>query len=135
MRTLAILAASLLFGTFGFYSAPTHPVWVPAYGPERQVVARAGLYSPPARVYVRGDDHDYRRFFFRYSDRVPVVVSEPVVVYGAGPVGGPPGWYRGRKVGWGGCGLPPGLARKYGCYGSGFAYRGRPGTQIFVSVR
>ena len=27
----------------------------------------------------------------------------------------PPGWDRGRKVGWGGCDLPPGLAKKYGC--------------------
>lgn len=28
----------------------------------------------------------------------------------------PQGWDRGRKVGWGNCDLPPGLARKYGCY-------------------
>jgi hypothetical protein len=27
----------------------------------------------------------------------------------------PPGWDRGRKVGWGNCDLPPGLAKKYGC--------------------
>jgi len=27
----------------------------------------------------------------------------------------PRGWDRGRKVGWGWCDLPPGLAKKYGC--------------------
>ncbi len=27
----------------------------------------------------------------------------------------PYGWSRGRKVGWGNCDLPPGLAKKYGC--------------------
>ena len=26
------------------------------------------------------------------------------------------GWDRGRRVGWRGCDLPPGLAKKYGCY-------------------
>ena len=29
--------------------------------------------------------------------------------------GRPPGWARGRKTGWGYCGLPPGQAKKYGC--------------------
>ena len=29
--------------------------------------------------------------------------------------GRPYGWNRGRKVGWGNCDLPPGLAKKYGC--------------------
>jgi hypothetical protein len=41
--------------------------------------------------------------------------------YGAGPARRPHGWERGRKLGWGGCDLPPGQAKKYGCYGS--AYR------------
>ncbi|MGH9789355.1 MAG: hypothetical protein ACRD4U_11720 [Candidatus Acidiferrales bacterium] len=30
----------------------------------------------------------------------------------------PHGWNRGRKVGWGNCDLPPGLAKKYGCNSS-----------------
>ena len=30
--------------------------------------------------------------------------------------GRPPGWVRGHKVGWTYCGLPPGQAKKYGCY-------------------
>lgn len=29
--------------------------------------------------------------------------------------GRPPGWDRGRKVGWGNCDVPPGLAKKVGC--------------------
>jgi hypothetical protein len=33
----------------------------------------------------------------------------------------PPGWNRGRKVGWGNCDVPPGQAKKIGC--SGFAIR------------
>lgn len=37
--------------------------------------------------------------------------------------GRPPGWVRGRKVGWTYCGLPPGQAKKYGCYG--YMYQGR----------
>ncbi len=40
--------------------------------------------------------------------------------------GRPPGWSRGRKVGWRGCDLPPGQAKKYGCYGNGYrGYRTR----------
>lgn len=38
--------------------------------------------------------------------------------------GYPPGWSRGRKTGWGDCGLPPGQAKKYGC--RGYEYGGRP---------
>src|SRR5215472_15855860 len=29
--------------------------------------------------------------------------------------GVPPGWSKGKKTGWGNCGLPPGQAKKYGC--------------------
>ena len=36
----------------------------------------------------------------------------------------PPGWSRGKKTGWGDCGLPPGQARKYGCHT--YTYEGRP---------
>ncbi|HVP44684.1 MAG TPA: hypothetical protein VMS96_14730 [Terriglobales bacterium] len=35
----------------------------------------------------------------------------------------PPGWSRGKKTGWGNCGLPPGQAKKYGC--RTYTYRGR----------
>ncbi len=37
--------------------------------------------------------------------------------------GRPPGWARGRRVGWGYCGLPPGQAKKYGCWS--YMYQGR----------
>ncbi len=36
----------------------------------------------------------------------------------------PPGWNRGKKTGWGNCGLPPGQAKKYGCMT--YMYQGRP---------
>lgn len=36
--------------------------------------------------------------------------------YGSGYSNRPPGWDRGRKTGWGNCDLPPGLAKKEGCY-------------------
>ena len=36
----------------------------------------------------------------------------------------PPGWSRGKKTGWGNCGLPPGQAKKYGC--QTYLYQGRP---------
>ena len=36
----------------------------------------------------------------------------------------PPGWSRGKKTGWGNCGLPPGQAKKYGC--RTYVYGGRP---------
>ena len=36
----------------------------------------------------------------------------------------PPGWSRGKKTGWGDCGLPPGQAKKHGCYT--YSYQGRP---------
>jgi hypothetical protein len=36
----------------------------------------------------------------------------------------PPGWNRGKKTGWGNCGLPPGQAKKYGC--RTYMYEGRP---------
>jgi hypothetical protein len=35
----------------------------------------------------------------------------------------PPGWSRGKKTGWGDCGLPPGQAKKYGC--RTYIYEGR----------
>ena len=37
--------------------------------------------------------------------------------------GSPRGWSRGRKTGWRDCGLPPGQAKKYGCYT--YVYGGR----------
>ena len=36
----------------------------------------------------------------------------------------PPGWSQGKKTGWGNCGLPPGQAKKYGCWT--YIYQGRP---------
>ena len=38
--------------------------------------------------------------------------------------GRPPGWSRGKKTGWGNCGVPPGQAKKDGC--RTYVYQGRP---------
>ena len=40
-----------------------------------------------------------------------------------GERGYPPGWSKGKKTGWGNCGLPPGQAKKYGC--QTYQYQGR----------
>lgn len=37
--------------------------------------------------------------------------------------GTPPGWSKGKKTGWGNCGMPPGQAKKYGC--RSYVYNGR----------
>ncbi len=37
--------------------------------------------------------------------------------------GQPPGWSKGKKTGWGNCGMPPGQAKKYGC--RSYVYNGR----------
>lgn len=52
----------------------------------------------------RSDGYEYRSY--RQSDQRP------------------PGWSRGKKTGWGNCGLPPGQAKKYGC--RTYVYEGRP---------
>lgn len=60
----------------------------------------------------------------------------------------PPGWNRGNKTGWRDCGLPPGQAKKYGCYSyvndgrrsyyyedeGGYVYERRPVIAIHGSV-
>ena len=50
------------------------------------------------------------------------------------------GWDRGRRVGWRGCDLPPGLARRYGCYNRPVGlvpryYRPRSGVSFFFNLR
>ncbi len=60
----------------------------------------------------------------------------------------PPGWSRGNKTGWRDCALPPGQAKKYGCYtyvndgrrhyyyqdDRGYIYERRPVIEIHGSV-
>ena len=70
------------------------------------------LSAAPARA-----EHRHRR------GRVVVDTPRVIVISpGSSFTHRPPGWDRGRKVGWGNCDLPPGLAKKYGCR-SGFFYR------------
>lgn len=67
-----------------------------------------------------------------------VLTAAPAFAQGHGRHGrydDPPGWSHGRKAGWGNCDLPPGLAKKHGCYPSGY-YRVRyPMRGSFVVVR
>ncbi len=43
-----------------------------------------------------------------------VLAAAPPMAQGHGP--GKNGWNHGRKAGWGNCDLPPGIAKKRGCY-------------------
>ena len=52
---------------------------------------------------------------FDRRDRWRVVIGNDRVFFGNDNRGRPPGWDRGRKVGWGNCDVPPGLAKKGGC--------------------
>ncbi|HXE89385.1 MAG TPA: hypothetical protein VNK82_00310 [Terriglobales bacterium] len=66
-------------------------------------------------VVRRWDGHRDRR----HRGRAVIVTQRPVrtrnvAFFGSG-FDHPPGWSRGRKVGWGNCNLPPGQAKKYGC--------------------
>jgi hypothetical protein len=52
-----------------------------------------------------------------------VLTAAPAMAQGNGHRGrgdDPPGWSHGRKAGWGNCDLPPGLAKKRGCYPTGY---------------
>lgn len=85
--------------------------------------------------------HDWDRH--RDRDGVRVVVRGGYDFDDYAPARRPPGWERGRKVGWGGCDLPPGQAKKYGCYGTRYRYddddgyryhQRRPSTVIIFSI-
>lgn len=110
------------------------------------VLAACAIFIAPGTAQAhdgRGHDRDrYSRDWDRGGVDVRVVVGQDGgYFYGSGPARRPPGWERGRKVGWRGCDLPPGQAKKYGCYGSGYGYsyrvreRSRPSTVIIFSVR
>jgi hypothetical protein len=62
----------------------------------------------------RGDNHDEDGWQRRGNDDYRIYGDRD---------GRPPGWSRGKKTGWGNCGLPPGQAKKYGC--RAYAYQGR----------
>lgn len=66
----------------------------------------------PASARHRDRRFDDRRARVIVVDRSPRVI---VVPRDRGFTHRPQGWDRGRKVGWGNCDLPPGLAKKYGC--------------------
>ena len=49
-----------------------------------------------------------------------VLTVAPAMAQGHGRYNRPAGWEHGRKAGWGNCDLPPGLAKKRGCYPTGY---------------
>jgi len=101
-----------------------------------KVAAQSRSYAPQrsqVQVYgaVRIGGHDRDGYYDDYGWRDRGYYSQF-----EGPYDRPPGWYQGRKVGWGACNLPPGLAKKYGCnayYYDGHYYR-PDGTVISVTV-
>ena len=83
------------------------------------------LFTPSVAQAHDGWRHGRDRDDDRADVRV-VVRQGGGYFYSAGPARRPPGWERGRKVGWGGCDLPPGQAKKYGCYASDYRYYDAP---------
>lgn len=83
-------------------------------------LSRVVVFPRVGRVH--GDDDDE---FNRDDDngRLGRIVVFPHI---RGSSGRPPGWDRGRKVGWGHCDAPPGLAKKEGCQHIIFGRHGRP---------
>ena len=69
----------------------------------------ASLAAVPTEARHRDRDRDRR---FDRRSRVVVVVPQNRGHHR------PHGWNHGRKAGWRGCDLPPGLAKKYGCHSS-----------------
>jgi len=74
------------------------------------VLVLASLAAVPSEAR-----HRDRRFNDRRTRVIVVDRSPRVLVRDRGFSHRPHGWNQGRKVGWRGCDLPPGLAKKYGC--------------------
>jgi hypothetical protein len=87
-----------------------------------------GRTAARARVEIRVDARDFDR-----RDRGVIIVRDGFFVGDRFGHGRPPGWDRGRKVGWGGCDLSPGLAKKFGCR-STFFVRHHPRRAASVRV-
>jgi hypothetical protein len=95
------LAALTLFAAFGLAT----PTLQAGQGKgEDKGKGHAKSHGKAEQGWERRDGFEYRVFEVR-DDR-------------------PPGWSRGKKTGWGNCGLPPGQAKKYGC--RTYVYEGRP---------
>ncbi len=78
---------------------------------------------------------------WKSQSRVVYRISDPGWRYYqiGGRYYGPYNYQPGRRVGWGGCDLPPGLAKKYGCRGAWTRmdryYRGYPVISIPLDDR
>jgi len=85
------------------------------------------LSAAPAEARHRDRDRGRR---FDNRGRVVVVVPQRRGFHHRG-FHRPHGWNQGRKVGWGHCDLPPGLAKKYGCHSS---FRGRRAQRPVIVI-
>jgi len=82
-------------------------------------LGRVVIFPRVRRVHGEDDDEFDREDHDGHLGRIVVF---PHI---RGSYGRPPGWDRGRKVGWGHCDVPPGLAKKEGCHHI-FGRHGRP---------
>ena len=91
------------------------------------VVAALGLGTPAALMADhedKGEKHQHGNKHFADNDDQGWERREGYEYRTYGDRDGrPPGWSRGKKTGWGDCGLPPGQAKKYGC--RTYSYQGR----------
>jgi len=111
MRGKLMPTASALIGLFILAAAPL-PASDRGRGHGHRKLVAADRQANPGQVRAVINVNDGR---YRGPDRRDVVVVFPRIDLD-GRQGRPPGWDRGRKVGWGNCDVPPGLAKKVGCH-------------------
>ncbi len=79
---------------------------LPAVADHGQGKSHGNPHSKNSAQDGRGGDHDDGRWEVRGDHEYRTYRDRD---------GRPPGWSRGKKTGWGNCGLPPGQAKKYDC--------------------
>ncbi|MGH9533191.1 MAG: hypothetical protein ACRD2Q_12445 [Terriglobales bacterium] len=90
----------------------------------------------PLSALAKDRGHGNGKKKWKQQSRVVYRISDPGWRYYqiGGRYYGPYNYQPGRRVGWGGCDLPPGLAKKYGCRGQWTRmdriYRGYPVISI-----
>ena len=72
------------------------------------------LFADQGKGKGKGNPHKNQAADYRDDDRWERRGDYEYRTYGQNE-GAPPGWSKGKKTGWGNCGLPPGQAKKYGC--------------------
>ena len=93
------------------------------------------MFAVSAEARGRGRSARRDRTEIRISDRHRDVRLPRIIIGSRLPVrvARPTGWDRGRKVGWGNCDMPPGLAKKVGCR-QGFAFGRQPRRSPDIAI-